>query len=490
MKKKFLSTVAIILTLSLLTGCQSGSSGNSTAIKSSSVEETSAETDAYSSEETSSTDTVSDSTQEQETAETTVDTLDLESFKVALDTTIEETSIFDDGTVSVKAKELVFKNNSPVLNLEINNNSEKTLTFLAGTLGYSCNSVNGFMVSTGYLNSEVSPGKTAVESVSFDVDELVLHGIKEVSEIKFAISISDEDYNDYADTEPVSIKTSAYDKWDPSEDTYQTALHSGIYKLAYDCDIIWESKEPYFEGEDICISSATILKNKDDNLGLLLEIDNRSDKIVNFRLSDIDINGLVLSSGAWTIETIDKNTRCIMNVDLNQVAEHGAGSFEILGIKDISNIGFLCDIEDIDRNDLKSEELRLDINGKNESSELTGDELYNDNDVIISSIARTDSNSMYYDLVLMIHNNSEKLINVDVDYDSLSVNDIMANFLNYSLTLNPNKKGLLKVQINKSDAEKIGINSLEDIKNVEFTLEIKDYNTYDEIDTPLIKIAY
>lgn len=409
-------------------------------------------------------------------------------YELALDTTIEETVLFDDGSVSVKATGLSFSYNSPELNIEISNQSDQNLQFLAGTLGYSCNSVNGFMVHSGYLNADVGPGKTAIETVRFDADELKLYGIKEVAEIKMAVLIDDENNQEYAVTEPVSIHTSAYDKWDQTKNDYWSALHSKAAKTAYGFDVIWDNREALYDAESVKISSASLVKNKNDETSLLLEIENTSDKIVNVIFSDIAVNGLVLSSGNWTGDTLDRNSRCIEVLNINDIAEHGAGSLEISGISQIANVGFCMEIEDTNNNTLKTDDINVSIT-EEEPINSSGEEVYNNNGITILSKGVFDIDSFYYNAVFVVKNDTESVINTDVEYGTLSLNDVMTDSISYSLTLKPGKAGVINVEISKDDAAAAGITSVSDITNMELVFDIKDYQTYDDIDTPDVKIA-
>ncbi len=45
------------------------------------------------------------------------------------------------------------------LNLTIENNSDKDLSFTSGSMGYGCNAINGYMIQGGYMNADVSAGK-------------------------------------------------------------------------------------------------------------------------------------------------------------------------------------------------------------------------------------------------------------------------------------------------------------------------------------------
>ena len=73
--------------------------------------------------------------------------------------TIEETVLIEENSVKVIAKDLQYTNDYAELSLIIENNSEKNYTFYSGTLGYSCNSVNGYMIDDGYFNTDVAAGK-------------------------------------------------------------------------------------------------------------------------------------------------------------------------------------------------------------------------------------------------------------------------------------------------------------------------------------------
>lgn len=345
------------------------------------------------------------------------------------------------------------------------------------------------MVQSGYLNEKVAPGKTALAQVYFDADELKLYGIKKIAEIKMAVQIEDDDYQEYARTEPVSIHTSAFDKWDQTQNGYWAALHSGTVKSNYGFDVIWESQETLFDAENVKIITAALVKNKDEELSLLLETENSSDKIVNVLFSDVEVNGMVFSSGNWMGDTVDLNSRCISVLDINSVVEHGAGSLDILENNKISSVGFCLEIEDTNNNTLKTEDVRVSITGEDKESNISGEEVYNDHEIRILSGGITDTDSMYYHALFIISNGTETTINADVEYGSLSLNDVMTDSTNYSLRLNPGKTGVMNVQINKDKAEAAGISSLSDIKNIELRFEIRDNQTYDDIDTPVVKIT-
>lgn len=133
---------------------------------------------------------------------------------------IEETVMIDENDVKITAKGLKYTSYSVELELDIENNSDKALSFISGSLGYSCNSVNGYMISDGYLNCDIAAGKKANDSISFSYDGLMLYGITYISDIGIGFYTSDDDYN-YTYYTPRQIKTSAFERHDYSKNCYQ-----------------------------------------------------------------------------------------------------------------------------------------------------------------------------------------------------------------------------------------------------------------------------
>ena len=89
--------------------------------------------------------------------------------------TIEETVLVDENNVKITATELTYGNYAFELALVIENNSDKDLSFIANSVGYSCNSVNGYMISDGYLNCDVAAGKKANDRIMIDYDTCLLY---------------------------------------------------------------------------------------------------------------------------------------------------------------------------------------------------------------------------------------------------------------------------------------------------------------------------
>lgn len=97
----------------------------------------------------------------------------------ALEGTIEETVVYDDGTFKLTAKEIDY---SDKYNIKVKflaeNNSDNTVSFVGSNF-----SINGI---TMYCNlyCEVAPGKKANDSIDIDRDDLEKYGIKSIATVK------------------------------------------------------------------------------------------------------------------------------------------------------------------------------------------------------------------------------------------------------------------------------------------------------------------
>lgn len=121
-----------------------------------------------------------------ETTETTLTTVATEApteapteAVAALEGTIEETVVYDDGTFKLTAKEIDY---SDKYNIKVKflaeNNSDNTVSFVGSNF-----SINGI---TMYCNlyCEVAPGKKANDSIDIDRDDLEKYGIKSIATVK------------------------------------------------------------------------------------------------------------------------------------------------------------------------------------------------------------------------------------------------------------------------------------------------------------------
>ncbi len=104
---------------------------------------------------------------------------------------IAETVLVDENGLRITAAGLSYTDYSAEIALCIENTGSADLSVTSGTIGYACNSVNGFMVDDGYLNCDVTAGNSANETVSLSYDSLLLLGIDSLAEIELGFAVSD-----------------------------------------------------------------------------------------------------------------------------------------------------------------------------------------------------------------------------------------------------------------------------------------------------------
>ncbi len=411
-----------------------------------------------------------------------------ESREFSQDATIEETVLVDDYDVKITATDLTYGNSRAEIDLLIENNSDKDLTFLSGTLGYSCNSVNGYMTD-GYLNCDVAAGKKTYESISISYSTLMLYGIYEIADIELGFYIRDDDSN-YTYIEPCRILTSAAEDYDYSVAYYRENIASAEAMAEFNYTVNYFSQDPVYEENGLTIASVAVMKNSSGNSILLLEVVNDTDTMVDVSTSDININGLRCTSSTWDTDTINPGKTAIAWVTLSSVLE--PEYFELLGISEIGNVSLTVSFEDQDNNEVSSPvDLSIDIPGADASFSTDGTEVYNDNGVRIIPKGICESASEYNDdlyVILIAENTSGDTMTLSIAYDSLSVNDFMTSYSFYSKTVEDGEWAMLEIRLWASGLEDINITDISQVETVELTLEIRDQD-YNDIDEPTITIT-
>lgn len=407
--------------------------------------------------------------------------------KLSLDTTIEETVLFEDDNIRIIAESLDFKYNSPYLHLKFENNGDKVLSFVSGSIGYSGNSVNGYMVEGFYVNVDVEPGKTALEEASVNSDLLNILGIEKIKEIGIGFDIKDSNYDEYAHTGPLYLATSDADGADDGE-TYLKSIQNKQIADLYGLTMDHLVENDFLQNDQLKGISSCLITNKDGEQSLFLEVENTSDKVLNLRAGNIIVNGIQLVSGSWTSETINPGKKRLVSISLDDVVSHAGGTREEFGITEYSTVKMDLDCLDNNMNNIFEKEATFTL-GNSKESFMTGQtEAYNNNDIKVSYAKTLKDEYGGIHLLFLIENNSSKDITIDVDYDTLSINGTMTDFISYSKTLSPEMKSVLNIEVSKYDLEDVNITSPEEISDIEFKLEIRD-SDYNDIDNPTIQVT-
>ena len=139
--------------------------------------------------------------------------------------TVEEQTVFDDQGIKAVVKgygkyegELVSFDRA--LLIDVTNDTDKDISFC---LRYC--SVNGYMVES-YYDTTVKARKTETCPASFDDSALEALGITTIADYGFRIVIQDaETYETLIESDPISVKTSAYEDYEYKYDESGTVLY-------------------------------------------------------------------------------------------------------------------------------------------------------------------------------------------------------------------------------------------------------------------------
>lgn len=463
--KKFLMAVAIASTVAAgLYGCgQTGGAGDSAVSKSSdSKESKNSSKDSGSSEK-------ADENDEAKAPE----------FKT--DATIESTVLLDQDGIRITAQELTYTGNSPELSLLLENNTDKNLNFVCGSIGYSVNSVNGYMFPDIYVNSDITAGNQSNETIDFNYQELQLYGINEIAEIQIGFDITDDDYNDVLETGPLQIKTSAFDNYDFTKDTVKEAMSNSALLQSLDVTLDYSSEDELYNDGGVTSNAAFALTNKSGDKQIFVEAYNSGSSPVYVSISDIEANGIVVSDGRWTAEYVNPQKYVLLNIDLNQAIENGGASVDAA---DVNELKFKMVLLNEKAAEVSSEkEVTLTMGAGETTAKVEGQEVYNQNGIKFTFAGmNTDKNDDTH-FTFYIENSSGK--NIDVNLDGLALNGTMVSALE-NCSVEDGKTGTLDVELMEFQFDNAKLKP-EDVTKAEFTFEIKDDN-YDTIDKPVIDV--
>ncbi len=402
---------------------------------------------------------------------------------------LAETVMVDEEGVKITATGLNYTDYSVELKLTIENNSGKNLSFVCGSMGYGCNSVNGYMINDGYLNCDVANGKKANDTISFSYDELMLYGINEIADMEIGFDMSDDDFNDTYFT-PRQVRTSAFETHDYVRDCYQETITSRAAMNTYEYEMICFSQDPLYDVNGVKLLSSGMMKNQDGETILLLELENTTENMVYVSTSDIAVNGLVIDSSSWSSDAVNPGRRGIIDIEISSVLDPAYWS--VYGIKEIGSVTLSLRQRDSDGNDLADKTpVEVVVPGVKAEYDASGREVYNNGGLRIAAKTVLEDSAEYSSdlhVLLLAENKSGKTLSVEDVYDSLSVNGFMTDYLCYGQELADGECAVFEIELEESSLEENGIASASDVKEVEVGFEISDEN--DVIDEPVVTISF
>ena len=153
--------------------------------------------------------------------------------------TVKETTILDENGIKAVVKGYgSYKSDllglDRVLLIDVTNGSERSVSFGLGNA-----SINGVMTDAQYYLG-VMPGETVTFPAIFDEAPLEFFGITTIADYEFSVVLEDADtFETILETDPVQIKTSAYEGFDYSFDDSGTVLYDegGVKIIAKGTDV-------------------------------------------------------------------------------------------------------------------------------------------------------------------------------------------------------------------------------------------------------------
>lgn len=153
----------------------------------------------------------------------------------------------------------------PALNLSIENRSETDVTVQTRDA-----SVNGYMMDASF-SVTVAAGRKAEESVLFLASRMERSGIETIADVELSFHILDQNRITFLDSDPVTVRT-------PAADTYQ-----------YRFD---DSGEELYNENGVRIISKGFSENESVfGPGLVLFIENTTDRAITIQAKDVLVNG-------------------------------------------------------------------------------------------------------------------------------------------------------------------------------------------------------
>ena len=209
--------------------------------------------------------------------------------------TIEETTVFDDQGIVAVAKSLgKYENDWMVFDLalvvDVTNNTEKAVSASVRNL---C--VNGCVFDSS-IGIEIQPGETGAVPALLEDTAMNNYGITTIADLEFSVEIEDADsYQTLIESDPVSIKTSAYEGFDYKYDESGTVLYDadGVKIIAKDGLIEDEFLGPYIN----------------------LYVVNQTDKNIDVSVVESAVNGAKMDMSVGSYTPAGKRSINILSID-------------------------------------------------------------------------------------------------------------------------------------------------------------------------------
>lgn len=237
------------------------------------------------------------------------------------DTTVEETVIEDNDTVTITAKSLEFSSNRANLTINVKNNTKQKFSINSNNGYMSANYINNYALSTGWMSEDIGAGKAKDIEVAFDLSEADLLGITEINEIGLGVSISANYKEIYEKILPIPTSSSGDQV---SEGSFEYALTSGLDAMGLEYEKRETTSDLSSMGKaGFVLHKAAVLTNENGDNHLYIEVENTTDKVQTFIIKDkLAINGTdVYDSYIICSDTIAPGKKCLVEVNLDNYVD-------------------------------------------------------------------------------------------------------------------------------------------------------------------------
>ena len=404
-----------------------------------------------------------------------------EELKPVFSATINEAVLVDEQGVKITAKELSYSAYSADLHLFIENNTDKELSFYAGTLSYSLNSINGYMIPDGYISEDVAPGMSANETMSFDLDQLLAYGITDIADIGIGFNITAH-YEDYLKTGPLEIRTSIVDSYDYNKDTFKEAMNGSAVSNAYGFTIDYKAEDVLFDDQGVKILNEFVITNKDGEQSLLMEVENNSEKDLYVLQSDVSVNNISVSGGLWDSEYVIAGKKAVLSLEFNSLLEKQY--MELLGLTNFNCCGMTISLGNDALDTFAEKKIDIAFGEQTTSETFTGKVLYDENGFQIMQVGLMEDSASYSDdlhALILVKNDSGKDVYVDTGYSDVYVNKLKVSDITFGVTAPNGKYALLDIELMGSDLKDNDLD-FDNITEISAKLEFSEgnYNTIAE----------
>ena len=407
------------------------------------------------------------------------------SFGFGQTATIEPGTVFNEKGVRIDVINLSYTGSGVNLTVNINNGTNTEINVLGGAVGYSVYSINGYMVSGGYVNTDIAANESGLAIVHFDNNTLQMLGIDEIGTLEFGFRFKDTNDN-YLYTGPIQIYTSVHDNYDYTRNTYRDYISSSDFEREFGVKCIRFAEETLAEGGGVEITSWGLFRNVSGDLVLMIEAKNSSDVTANLQGTDLCINGLIIYKGSVCFGNMNPNTTdiCVINLStlLDNILDEKIAT--MLGINEINNVSFSVQVYDNNYAELvPTVDLFFPINNEDSGFDTDGVELYNANGIRLIYKDTYNAESEYDDdiyTMILVENNSGT--NIDLRVEDVYLNgepDAVAS--SFFGEVPSGRSSAVKLHLYSYSFEDYGIVNAEDIEEMLVSFKLRDtkYNTID-----------